>query len=86
MSKSKQTEQGGLASQELLTFHDDFTEFGEHCAFFCESVAGLVANSGNFDAETVRGLERQAFSMKRRAGELKEQLGVVIAVANNKIL
>lgn len=67
----KVTGEGVAEDGQLLNFCDEFTEFNDYCAFFCDAAALIVANNDLIDKETTQGLKRYAQSLKDKSHYLK---------------
>jgi hypothetical protein len=64
---------------QLLTLHDELTEFSDQCSFLCDAFACIPAQEEVIDAESIRGISYFAHWMKGRIRKMKTDL---IAVRN----
>ena len=83
MAKSR-TQQGlpnktRILRLQLLTLHDELTEFSDQCSFLCDAFACIPAHEEVIDAESIRGISYFAHWMKGRIRKMKTDL---IAVRN----
>lgn len=51
---------------ELLAFYDEFSEFNDYCAFFCDAFANVASLEGGLDDSSIQGMKRSAQWMKER--------------------
>lgn len=61
---------GRVASKDaILTVHDDFVEFADHCAYVCDAVSSLFSEMADrgADDQTVMGLKKTSNSLRARA-------------------
>lgn len=75
-SKTKTKKQRAL-SLALLRYDDEIADFSEDVAFFCDAFACLAHKNEDLGDCTIRGVERNARWLKKRAWELKEKLGQI---------
>ena len=68
----------------LLQVYDDFVDLHDDCAFMCEAFASLVGKETLLDESTAIGARRFCHWMKRRMGELKEDLSEINEKAHVK--
>ena len=67
---------------QLLTLHDELTEFSDQCSFLCDAFACIPAQEEVIDAETIRGVSYFAHWMKGRIRKMKTDLIAVRDQAN----
>lgn len=53
--------------QELINLCDEFSEFNDYCAFFCESLSLQAFKSIPVDKTCAQGVERFADSIRKKA-------------------
>ena len=58
-------------SDDLLQFYNEFAEFNEYHAFFCDAFAGVVADDEVLDTTTLHGIYRCSRWMKLCMEEFK---------------
>lgn len=73
-SKQKRTNPDLSLSDDLLQFYQDFAEFNEYHAFFCDAFAGVVTDDEVLDARTVHGINRCSRWMKTRMAEFQARI------------
>lgn len=59
---------------DLVNLYDRFVEFHDYCAFYCDAVACLAADTDGMDPDTVMGMQRQSQWLKHRVHRLKQDL------------
>jgi hypothetical protein len=67
---------------QLLTLHDELTEFSDQCSFLCDAFACIPSQEEVIDAETIKGISYYAHWMKRRIRKMKADLKAVRSRAN----
>ena len=60
--------------QEFLNLCDEFSEFNDYCAFFCESVSLSAAQCDSADKAYVQGVKRISRSIRDKAQFFDEWL------------
>lgn len=60
--------------QEFLNLCDEFSEFNDYCAFFCESVSLNAAQSDSADKAYAQGVRRMSRSISDKAQLFDEWL------------
>lgn len=60
--------------EQLLNFCDEFSEFTDYSAFFCESVSAIVNDQNLIDKASSQGLKRYAQSLKDQSRRLQSWL------------
>ena len=73
-SEQKTTTSNSSLSDDLLQFYNEFAEFNEYHAFFCDAFAGVVADDEVLDTTTLHGIYRCSRWMKLRMEEFKARL------------
>lgn len=68
---------------QLLTLHDELTEFSDQCSFLCDAFACIPAQKEAIDAESIRGISYFAHWMKGRIRKMKTDLKAVRNQAND---
>lgn len=66
----KVTGEGVSAMDDLINFCDEFSEFNDYCAFFCDAVVLIASTNDQTDKQSNLGLERYAQSLKDRSHSL----------------
>lgn len=67
--------------EALLNLCDEFTEFNDCCAFFCESVSRIASDKELISVETAQGLKRFAYSLKAKSIALQCDLKKIQAAS-----
>lgn len=65
-------------SVELMQFYNEFAEFNEYHAFFCDAFAGVVSVDELLDTSTTQGIHRCSRWMKHRMEEFKTRLEALL--------
>lgn len=73
-SKPDSLKMNAPLSLALLRHYDEFAQFHEDCAFFCDALIGLVNHHEILDPNTIHGLEHYTHWLKSRAQQLKDDL------------
>ena len=60
--------------QEFLNLCDEFSEFNDYCAFFCESVSLNIAQCDSADKAYAQGVRRMSRSISDKAQLFDEWL------------
>lgn len=66
---------------ELLRLCDEFTEFNDYCAFFCESVGLYASQSVLQDGSGAFGMKRFSQCIKDRSQGLNDRLQAIMKKA-----
>ncbi len=61
-------------SQALLDYYDEFVNFNEDCAFFCDAFSIMVENYELLDEHSIRGMARNADWLKQQTKAFKDKL------------
>lgn len=61
-------------SDDLLQLYNEFVEFNDYNAFFCDACAGVVSNDDLLDTSTIHGIHRCSRWMKSHMEEFKARL------------
>lgn len=62
-------------ANDLVVFRDDFAEFNDYCAFFCDAFASIIsADEEICDDATIEGIHRYSRWIKRRLRTLRGTL------------
>ena len=60
--------------QEFLNLCDEFSEFNDYCAFFCESVSLHISRCDSADKAYAQGVRRMSRSVRDKAQLFDEWL------------
>ena len=61
-------------SEDLLQLYNEFVEFNEYLAFFCDAFVGVVSNDQLLDTSTIHGINRCSRWLKHRMEEFRVRL------------
>lgn len=61
-------------SVELLNLYEEFVELHSNCSFLFDAVSCMLKSNIDIDPVAAEGLSSLSWQMKRKAGELKEEL------------
>lgn len=75
--EQKTTTPASSLSEDLVQFYNDFSEFNEYHAFYCEAFAGVVSVDELMDSSTVHGIYRCTRWIRLRMEEFKARLEVI---------
>lgn len=73
-----QSSQDEPLKAELLRLCDEFTEFNDYCAFFCESVSLYASQSAVLDGSSAFGMKRFSQCIKDRSQEFNDRLQAIM--------
>lgn len=77
VSESNAEEVKASLDVRFLEHYDNFSDFSEDCAFLCDAFSSLFATSEALDNQSLRGLERSAYRLKRKVYELRSELNEI---------
>lgn len=63
-----------LHENEFIQLCDEYSEFNEYCAFFCEAVTLYALSNRTMDKASAHGLERFARSIREKSQHLDKWL------------
>ena len=62
-------------ARSLVKLYDEFADFHDHCAFFCDAYSCLAAEDEFLNPDTTSGVRLHGEWLKRRVGKFKQELG-----------
>lgn len=73
-----QSSKDDVLKDELLKLCDEFTEFNDYCAFFCDSVGLYASQSSVLDGSSAFGMKRFSHCIKDRSREFNDRLQAIM--------